>query len=98
MTTQSTWRYLMQLSRYGGRYSVAHAGLWGIMNLSALLPGLIAQRFFDALTGEATVAGGTNGLVLLLGALAVGQARERHYRPIPGSQQPGRQRGLRFDR
>lgn len=74
MTTQSTWRYLVQLSRFGGRYSVAHAGLWGVMNLSLLLPGLIAQRFFDALTGEATVAAGTNGLIVLLVALALGQA------------------------
>jgi len=44
------------------------------MNLSVLLPGLIARSFFDALTGAATVPSGTSGLILLLVGLALGQA------------------------
>ncbi len=74
MTTQPTWRSLLQMSRFAGRYSVAHAVLWGLMDLSSLLPGLIARWFFDALAGAATVPTGTTGLVLLLVALALGQA------------------------
>jgi ATP-binding cassette subfamily B protein len=74
MTTQPTWRYLLQMSRFVGRYSVAHAILWGVMSLSGLLPGLIARSFFDTLTGEALVPVGTTGLVLLLVVLALGQA------------------------
>ena len=74
MTPQPTWRYLLQLSRFARGYSVAHAVLWGLMNLSTLLPGLIARSFFDALTGAAAIPTGTRGLIVLLVLLAVGQA------------------------
>jgi ATP-binding cassette subfamily B protein len=74
MSTQPTWRYLFQMSRFGGRYSVAHAILWGVMSLSGLLPGLIARAFFDDLTGAASAPTGVTGLILLLVALALGQA------------------------
>ncbi|MBA2521035.1 MAG: ABC transporter ATP-binding protein [Chloroflexia bacterium] len=74
MTSRPTWRYLLQMSRFARGYSVAHAFLWGLMNLSVLLPGLIARSFFDALTGAATVPSGTSGLILLLVGLALGQA------------------------
>ncbi|MDF3041879.1 MAG: transporter ATP-binding protein, partial [Thermomicrobiales bacterium] len=74
MTSQPTWRYLLQMSRFTGRYSVAHAVLWGVMNLSTLVPGLLARAFFDTLTGAATIPAGTPGIVVLLAALALGQA------------------------
>lgn len=74
MTSQPTWRYLLQMSRFAGRYSVAHTVLWGVMNLSALVPGLIARAFFDALTGTAMNPAGTAGFVSLLVILAIGQA------------------------
>lgn len=74
MTPQPTWRYLVQMSRFAGRFSVAHAVLWGLMTLSALAPGLLARSFFDALTGAAAVPGGTSGIVLLLAVLALAQA------------------------
>jgi ATP-binding cassette subfamily B protein len=74
MTPQPTWRYLVQMSRFARGYSVAHALLWGLMNLSTLLPGLLARSFFDALTGAATIPSGTSGIVLLLVVLALGQA------------------------
>lgn len=74
MSSQPTWRYLAQMSRFTGRYSVAHAILWGVMNLSGLLPGLIARAFFDDLTGAAPAPTGVMGLVLLLVVLALGQA------------------------
>ncbi len=74
MTPQPTWRSLLQMSRFAGGYSVAHAVLWGLLNLSALLPGLIARSFFDALTGSAAIPVGTSGLVLALAVLALAQA------------------------
>jgi ATP-binding cassette, subfamily B, bacterial len=74
VTSQPTWRYLLQMSRFTGRYSVAHAVLWGVMNLSTLVPGLLARAFFDTLTGAATIPAGTTGIVVLLAALALGQA------------------------
>lgn len=74
MTTQPTWRALLVLARATGGYSVAHALLWALMGLSALAPGLIVRAFLDTLTGEAAFAWGTNGLVLLLALLALGQA------------------------
>src|SRR5215207_9333168 len=74
MTPQPTWRYLLQMSRFAGGYSVAHAFLWGLMNFSSLLPGLIARSFFDALTGAAAMPVGTSRFILLLVVLALGQA------------------------
>ena len=74
MSSQPTWRYLFQMSRFVGRYSVAHAILWGVMSLSGLLPGLIAKAFFDTLTGDAPALTGLTRLVLLLVVLALGQA------------------------
>src|SRR5258707_1346331 len=44
------------------------------MNLSALLTGLIASAFFDALTDHAHLPVGTRGLIALLMVIAVGRA------------------------
>ena len=74
MTAPQTLRLLFRMARSAPRFSVAHAGLWGVMNLSGLLPALLARWFFDALTGEATIPGGTTVTVVLLAVLALGQA------------------------
>lgn len=74
MTPQPAWRSLVQMARFAGGYSAAHALLWGAMSFSALLPGPIARAFFDALTGSAALPGGTSGIVALLAVLALGQA------------------------
>src|SRR5262249_20330639 len=74
MKRLSTWRYLVGMARYAPRLCLTHALLWGVMDLSGLLPGLIAKIFFDALTGQAHPPGGTTGLVALLALVAVGQA------------------------
>ena len=74
MSTQSTPRYLAQMFRFVGRYGVAHAILWGIVSLTGLVPGLIARAFFDDLSGAAPAPTGIPGLVLILVALALGQA------------------------
>lgn len=74
MTSQSTWRSFWQISRFVRGFSIAHASLWGLLNLSALLPGLIAQWFFDDLIGDGTIPSGTTGLITLLIVLALGQA------------------------
>lgn len=72
--TEKTWRALFAMARATGGYSVAHALLWALMGLSTLAPGLIVRAFLDDLTGEAAFTWGTNGLVLLLAVLALGQA------------------------
>ena len=74
MTTYPTWRYLTKMFRYAPGISTAHGVLWAVMNLSSLLPGLIAAAFFDALTGDATIPGGTTGLVMMLALLALARA------------------------
>ena len=74
MTPQPTWRYFLQMSRFARGWSVAHAFLWALMNLSTLLPGLFARSFLDALTGAAAMPIGTAGIILLLVGLALGQA------------------------
>lgn len=74
MRTYQTWRYLVRMTRYAPWICLAHAVLWATMNLSSLLPGLIASAFFDALTGDAQVPVGTDGLIVLLVVLALGQA------------------------
>nr|MBA3377735.1 ABC transporter ATP-binding protein [Chloroflexia bacterium] len=74
MKPYATWRYLVKMIRYAPWLSLIHAVLWGAMNMSSLLPGLIASVFFDAPTGEVRLAGGTTGLVVLLAMLAVARA------------------------
>jgi ATP-binding cassette subfamily B protein len=69
-----TWRYLIRMARYAPGIYLAHAGLWSAVNLTQLLPGLIARAFFDTLTGDAHPPGGTTGLIVLLVVIAVGRA------------------------
>jgi ATP-binding cassette subfamily B protein len=74
MTAYPTWCYLVKMARFAPWICLLHAVLWGIMNLSALLPGLIGSAFFDTLTGEVEMQADTIGLVVLLVALALGRA------------------------
>jgi ATP-binding cassette subfamily B protein len=69
-----TWRYLMKMARYSPWLYLLHAVLWSVMNMSSLLPGLIARAFFDTLTGQAHLPLGTTGLIALLVLIAVGRA------------------------
>ena len=46
------------MARYAPWLYLLHAVLWSVMNLSSLLPGLIARAFFDTLTGKAQLPGG----------------------------------------
>jgi ATP-binding cassette subfamily B protein len=65
---------MVQMARYAPRLYLLHAVLWGAMDLSALLPGLIASTFFDTLTGRAHVSVGVTGLLWLLVVVAATQA------------------------
>ncbi|MGH2391503.1 MAG: ABC transporter transmembrane domain-containing protein, partial [Chloroflexota bacterium] len=69
-----TWRYLVEMARYAPRLYLLHATMWGVMDLSGLLPGLIARAFFDTLTGKSHLTVGTTGLIVLLMAIALGQS------------------------
>ena len=69
----ATWRSLLAMQRYAPGLCLAHALSWSVMNLSGLLPGLIAAAFFDDLTDQGTFRFGTDGLVLLLVGLTVGR-------------------------
>lgn len=68
-----TWRYMIAMIRYRPWLYLLHATLWSVMNLTTLLAGLIAQAFFDALTGQAHGAIGPSVLIALLVALAIGR-------------------------
>jgi ATP-binding cassette subfamily B protein len=61
-------------ARAAPRLYLLHWLLWSVMNLSSLLPGLIARAFFDTLTGQAELPVGTTGLVVLLVVIAAGQS------------------------
>lgn len=69
-----TWRYLARMIGYRPWLYLIHALLWGAINASALLVGLIARAFFDTLTSQAHVPAGLmgiSGLLLLLVVIAV---------------------------
>jgi ATP-binding cassette, subfamily B, bacterial len=68
-----TWRYTLRMARYAPWLYLLHAGLWSVMNLLSLLPGLLASAFFDALTGAAPFPAGIAGILWLLAALALGR-------------------------
>ena len=69
-----TWRYMVQMARYRPWLNLLHAVSWGVMDMSSLLPGLIARAFFDTLTGRAHPPVGTRGLIGLLMVIGAGQA------------------------
>ncbi len=71
MKNLPTWRYLAKMARYKLRLYLLHALLWGTFNMSSLLAGLIAQTFFNTLTGQTHMPLGTTGLIWLLVVLAV---------------------------
>ena len=73
-TSMPTWRYLVRMIRYAPGICLAHAVLWATSSALGLAPGLIGQRFFDTLTGDTHVPGGTDSLVALLAILAVADA------------------------
>jgi len=73
MRSLPVWRYVAKMARYAPWLYLSHAMLWSAMNLSSLLPGLIARSFFDTLTGAAQIPVGIVGLLVLLVAIAVGQ-------------------------
>ncbi|MDQ3044038.1 MAG: ABC transporter ATP-binding protein/permease [Chloroflexota bacterium] len=62
------------MARYAPWLVLLHAVLWSVMNMSSLLPGLIARAFFDTLTGQAHSPVDTTGLIVLLGVIAGGRA------------------------
>jgi len=68
------WRYVATMARFAPGLYFLHAVLWSAMNLSSLLPGLIARSFFDALTGATAVPVGIAGLLGLLAVLAIAQS------------------------
>ncbi len=68
-----TWRYLAGMARYRLWLYLLHALLWSAMNVLVLLPALIARAFFDTLTGQAHLPGGTTGLIVLLLVIAAGK-------------------------
>ncbi len=71
MKNLPTWRYLAKMARYKLWLCLLHALLWGTFNMSSLLVGLIAQAFFNTLTGQTPMPLGTTGLIWLLVVLAV---------------------------
>jgi ATP-binding cassette subfamily B protein len=71
MKQLSPWRYVLKMARYKPWLYLLHGMLWGTMNLSLLLAGLIARAFFDTLTGQAHLSVGTTGLIVLLVVLAL---------------------------
>lgn len=71
MKQMPTWRYLIEMARYKLWLYLLHGTLWGTLNMSSLLAGLIARAFFDTLTGQAHLPVGMTGLIMLLVVLAV---------------------------
>src|SRR5450631_3547078 len=71
MKSLPTWRYLVKMARYKPWLYLLHAVLWGAYNMSWFLAALIAQAFFNTLTGQAHLGVGTTGLIVLLVVLAV---------------------------
>ena len=68
-----TWRYTLSMAGYRPWLYALHTLLWSLMNLLALVPGLVARDFFDALAGQAPEA--TIGMFLaVLLAIVAGRA------------------------
>ena len=74
MKQLATWRYLARMGRYRPWLSLLHASLWGLNSFTWFLAGLLAQAFFDTLSGQSPSTLGTNGVLVLLVVLALSRA------------------------
>ena len=74
MTLLTTWRHVRRLAAYSPWFVFCHITLWGVMNGSALIPGLVAREIFDDLAENAALSDGANGWIALLAGLALGRA------------------------
>ena len=70
----TTWRCLLAMQRYAPMLCLAHALCWSIMNLSGLLPGLLAAAFFDDLADEGSGRFDSTTIVILLVGLALARS------------------------
>ena len=71
MKMLSTWVATWKLIRFHPRSYLQFSALYILNDCLLLLPGLITQAFFDALTGSAPAAFGVWGLLALLAAVGV---------------------------
>ncbi|NJS14370.1 MAG: ABC transporter ATP-binding protein [Sphingopyxis sp.] len=69
-----TWQYTLRMARYAPWLYLLHMSLWSLMNVFSLLPGLIGRSFFRYTHWQCTIPSGINGLLWLLGLLAIGRA------------------------
>ncbi len=74
MNALPTWRYLAKMAGNAPRLYILHVTLFTVINVSSLIPGLIARAFFDALTGTASMSVSTLGLMALLALFALAGA------------------------
>ena len=89
MTPLPTWRYLLEMARFAPWLYLLHAAFWSVMNLSALLPGLIARAFFDTLTGKAQLPGGHDRADRAAGACSPSGARPCGWSPASSRSSSG---------
>jgi ATP-binding cassette subfamily B protein len=66
-----TWTATWKLIRFHPRSYIQFSALYVLNDCLLLLPGLITQAFFDALTGSAPAAFGVWGLLALLAAVGI---------------------------
>jgi len=71
MKSLPTWRYLAKMARYKPWLYLLHGALWSAYSLSWFLAGLLAQAFFNTLTGQVHLTVGLTGLIVLMVVLAV---------------------------
>ena len=71
MKRLSTWVATWKLIRFHPRSYLQFSALYILNDCLLLLPGLITQAFFDALTGSASAAFGVWGLLALLAAAGI---------------------------
>lgn len=71
MKPLSTLHYLVRMIRFAPIICVIHAVLWGTMNLSSLLPGLIAKSLFDRLSSAGIDENDVFPIIALLVGLAL---------------------------
>lgn len=68
-----TYKYLWAMIRYRPWLYLVNAVLWALVHMSPLLPGLLAQAFFDSLSGATPAGLNTWTLVALLAIITIGR-------------------------
>ncbi len=61
-----TWQYMLRMALYRRKLYGLNIGLWSLIHMSPLVPGLLAREFFNTLEAQGRLGWGVGSLIVLV--------------------------------